>query len=134
MEQVVRDFNINIEDVGDASKNSQATASTSLVSSLLAKYVKKSSSPSSLDDELNRFPTVNCTDETIMQFWKTNEREFPKLAKIAKVLLGIPMTSAKSESAFSTAGCLIRKDRASLTPYRIERTLFIHDNYDILNM
>lgn len=134
MEQVVRDFNINIEDVGDASKNSQATASTSLVSSLLAKYVKKSSSPSSLDDELNRFSTVNCTDETIMQFWKTNEREFPKLAKIAKVLLGIPMTSAKSESAFSTAGCLIRKDRASLTPYRIERTLFIHDNYDILNM
>lgn len=134
MEQVVRDFNINIEDVGDASKNSQATASTSLVSSLLAKYVKKSSSPSSLDDELNRFPTVNCTDETIMQFWKTNERDFPKLAKIAKVLLGIPMTSAKSESAFSTAGCLIRKDRASLTPYRIERTLFIHDNYDILNM
>lgn len=133
MEQAVRDFNINIEDASDVQENLPST-STSLVTSLLAKYVKTSKPATSLEEELNRFCSVSCGDENIMQFWKTNQKDYPKLAKIAKVLLGIPMTSSKSESAFSTAGCLIRKDRASLTPYRIERTLFIHDNYDILNM
>lgn len=133
MEQAIRDFSIDIDDDSDVQKITIAP-STSLISSLLAKYVKNSKPVTSLEEEMNRFGSINGGDENIMQFWKTNERDYPKLAKIAKVLLGIPMTSSKSESAFSTAGCLIRKDRASITPYRIERTLFIHDNYDILNI
>lgn len=108
--------------------------STSMVSSLLAKHVKSFKSVSTLEDELQRFSNVTSNEESILQFWKSNEKDFPKLGKIAKTLLAIPMSSAKSESAFSTAGSLIRKDRASLMPYRIEKTLFIHDNYDILNM
>lgn len=134
MEQVIRDFNINIDDAVEMQKSSPAAPSTSLVASLLAKYSRSSKPASSLQDELYRFANVNPGDGNILQFWKSNQNEYPKMAKIAKVLLGIPMTSAKSESAFSTAGCLIRKDRASITPYRIERTLFVHDNYDILKM
>lgn len=134
MEQVVRDFNINLDDATTKQQDNSSSTPT-LISSLLAKY-SKSSKPAatSLEDEINRFANVINAEENIMNFWRNNEKEFPKLSKIAKVLLSIPMTSAKSESAFSTAGSLIRKDRASITPYRIERTLFIHDNYDIIKL
>lgn len=134
MEKVIHDFNININDAGDQRPENLPTTSKSLVGSLLAKYVKNSKPVTSLQEELNRFSTVNCNEEDIMEFWKSNEKDYPKLAKIARVLLGIPMTSSKSEGAFSTTGCLMRKDRASLTLYRIERTLFVHDNYDLLKM
>lgn len=136
MEQVIKDFGINIESDQQAQPtNTRSTSSNkSTISAILAKYSKTARPATSLEDELYRFSNVSSADENILQFWKANQKEYPKLAKIAKVLLGIPMTSSKSESAFSTAGCLIRKDRASITPYRIERTLFIHDNYDILKL
>lgn len=109
--------------------------STSMVLSLLAKHMKSAKSDSSLENELHRFSNVTCNEnDSILEFWRANEKDFPKLGKVAKVLLGIPMSSSKSESAFSVAGSLIRKDRASIMPYRIEKTLFIHDNYDILKM
>lgn len=134
MEQVVRDYSIKLDDASNQQQSIQPDKPT-LISSLLAKYSKASKpAATSLEDELNRFSNISNADENVMQFWANNDKEFPKLAKIAKVLLSIPMTSAKSESAFSTAGCLIRKDRASITPYRIERTLFVHDNYDLLKL
>ena len=37
----------------------------------------------------------------VMAWWNTNEHRFPKLAKLAKVYLGIPATSASSERLFS---------------------------------
>lgn len=136
MEQVIRDFNIKFDDATDNQQNNQSNTPTpTLISSLLAKYSKASKpAASSLDEELHRFSNLSNAEENTMKFWAIHEKEFPKLAKIAKVLLSIPMTSAKSESAFSATGCLIRKDRASITPYRIERTLFVHDNYDLLKL
>lgn len=133
---MIQDFNINVEDAVavNVQRSSSTESSNSLVSSLLAKYRKTPKPANSLEEELDRFSELSCGDENILRFWKTNQNDYPKLAKVAKVLLGIPMTSSKSEGAFSTAGCLIRKDRASITPYKIERTLFIHDNYDILKI
>lgn len=129
----MRDFKIEIDDANDL-QNDSSSKPTSLVASLLAKHVKPLKSATSLEEELNRFGNVTVNNENILQFWKINQNDYPKLAKIAKVLLGIPMTSAKSEGAFSTTGCLIRKDRASITPYKIERALFIHDNYDLIKV
>lgn len=56
------------------------------------------------------------------------------MAAVAKILLSIPMTTSKSESSFSVAGSLMRKQRASITPFRAEKILFLHDNYDILKI
>lgn len=147
IEKTIQSLHINIDnDSGSGSSSSSSSSSeesssiistkqpTSLVLSLLAKHVKAVKPVSTLEDELDRFSNVMCNEESILEFWKTSEKDFPKLGKIAKTLLGIPMSSSKSESAFSVAGSLIRKDRAAITPYRIEKTLFIHDNYDILKM
>lgn len=139
MKQVISDFNINIcIDHAPPNNDDNISTNTSLVSSLWAKHIsnKNNQTTSTIEDELNRFHLINIKlcEEDILQFWSSNENTFPKLAKIARVLFGIPITSSKSESAFSTAGCLIRKDRAAITPYRIEKTLFVHDNYDLFKM
>lgn len=139
MQQVVSDFDIKIDEKTQSPNEIPAsTSNNSLVASLWAKHIHIDNNgiKSTLEDELYRFRSINAKlcEEDILQFWRTNETTFPKLAKIAKVLFGIPITSSKSEGAFSTAGCLIRKERAAITPYRIEKTLFVHDNYDLFKM
>lgn len=106
--------------------------STSLVSSLLNKHIKVNQQTSTLGEELSRFQNVSHSDENVLLFWKRNEMNFPKLAKITKAIIGIPLSSSKAEGAFGVAGCLIRKRRASITPFRAEKLLFIHDNYDLI--
>ena len=44
-----------------------------------------------------------------MAWWNMNEHRFPKLAKLAKIYLGIPATSASSERLFSKAGIITAK-------------------------
>lgn len=126
IEKAISDFNIEIENNREPVQNSTLPP-TSLVASLWAKHVHTlGQNTSSIHDELHRFRCVNiatCEDD-ILQFWRANENTFPKLAKVARVLFGIPITSSASESAFSTAGSLIRKDRAAITPYRIEKNTF----------
>lgn len=109
-------------------------SSSSLVSSLLHKHIGMDQNASTLSDELSRFQNVTFNDDNILFFWKKNAFNFPKLAAIAKVVLCIPLTTSKAESSFSIAGCLNRKQRASVTPFRAEKILFIHDNYDLLKL
>lgn len=128
MEKILEMFSIDIGQTNHVVH----PPSTSFVSSLLNKHIKIDQQQSTLCDELSRFTNLSYSEDSILSFWKKNEANFPKLAKIARVLLCIPMTTAKSEGAFSIAGSLIRKQRASITPFRAEKTLLIHDNYDIL--
>jgi hypothetical protein len=41
-------------------------------------------------------------NSNILYWWKTNEMMFPLLAKIARTILAIPSSSAKSERVLST--------------------------------
>lgn len=68
-----------------------------------------------------------------LEFWAKYNKNYPKLAAVAKVVLSIPLTTSKSEGAFSISGCLIRSRRASITPSRVEKVLFIHDNFHLFN-
>lgn len=134
IEHMVTFYSIDINHESQTAHRTVHQASTSIVSLLLNKHIKVDQQMSTLGEELSRFHNLTHSDDNILSFWKKNEINFPKLAKIAKVVLSIPMSSAKSESAFSIAGGLIRKRRASLTPFRAEKLLFIHDNYDIINL
>lgn len=132
IERMIEFFSIDIDEYQTAHAVHQS--SSSLVSSLLNKHIKFDQHTSTLGDELSRFQNLSHSDDDILSFWKKNAINFPKLATIARVILCIPITSAKAESAFSIAGSLIRKRRASITPYRAEKTLFIHDNYDLIKL
>lgn len=135
LERMIELLSIDIDHCQAAQTTYQppsSLSSSSLVSSLLNKHIKADQCTSSLANELTRFQNVCNADENTLSFWKKNESNFPKMAKIAKVILCISMTSAKAESSFSVAGCLQRKARSSITPFRAEKILFIHDNYDLL--
>lgn len=142
MRKIISEFQIDIpnndEDI-ETSSTTQATpenpARSSLMNMLLAKHLKNSScEASSLDEELSKYLIQKHNELDVLDFWKNNATSFTRLAAIAKVLLAIPATSASAESAFSVAGCLIRSRRASIAPHKVEKVLFIHDNYDLFEL
>ena len=47
----------------------------------------------------------------VLAFWKLNEEAFPQLAKMARIVLAIPASSAKSERVFSTGGLVVTSKR-----------------------
>lgn len=101
--------------------------------SLLKKYRSVPRQDKTLGNELLKFSMIQSEISDVLQFWRGHECNFVQLSSIAKVILCKPATSAKSESAFSVAGALVCKRRGSLDPLRITKTLFVHDNYDLLN-
>lgn len=86
----------------------------------------------SVADEYRSFrKEMGSVDEKLNDFWKRKEVDYKTLAKLAKVLIGRPLTTARAESEFSVAGALVTAKRASLSPITIEKTLFVHDNYNL---
>lgn len=125
------DFDINDDQQQQQPKTNLPNISD-IRSMLLKKYsVFNNSSDNGLEYEVNNF--VNLKDEVhvVLTFWRAQEINFPNMAKLAKVLLCKPASSAKSESAFSVAGALISKKRALIEPLRAQKVLFIHDNYKL---
>lgn len=137
MRKIISEFQIDIpnneESVESSTQSAPADpARSSLMNMLLAKHKRNSAfEASSLDEEMTKFLIQKHSEDDVLGFWKNNTSIFPRLAAIAKVLLAIPATSASAESAFSVAGCLIRSRRASIAPHKVEKVLFIHDNYDL---
>ncbi|KAJ8385891.1 hypothetical protein AAFF_G00179570 [Aldrovandia affinis] len=50
--------------------------------------------------QLTRIPTMS----NPLEWWARNEKQFPRLAKLAQIYLAIPATSTPSERDFSLAG------------------------------
>lgn len=70
-----------------------------------------------------------------LQWWKENARIYPILSTLAQRLLSQTATSAPSERLFNIAGngITIAKDRASLNPEHAEETIFLRDNWNMIN-
>ena len=49
-----------------------------------------------------------------LEWWSTRQLQFPKLAALARKVLGVPATSAPSERLFSVAGLTVTKQRNRL--------------------
>ncbi|EOA12742.1 hypothetical protein CARUB_v10028251mg [Capsella rubella] len=56
----------------------------------------------------------------VLSWWRCNSSKFPILSELARVILGIQVSSMASESAFSTSGRVLDSYRSSLTPYMVE--------------
>ena len=65
-----------------------------------------------------------------LAWWKTNEIRFPTLAKLARVYLAIPATSAPSERVFSKAGQVIGQLRSKLSPSTASMIIFMKSNLE----
>ncbi|XP_017222792.1 uncharacterized protein LOC108199480 isoform X1 [Daucus carota subsp. sativus] len=63
----------------------------------------------------------------ILEWWKMNSTRFPILSKIARHVLGMPVSSVASEAAFSTSGRTIDAYRSSLSPKTVEALICSQD-------
>ncbi|XP_059418798.1 E3 SUMO-protein ligase ZBED1-like [Carassius carassius] len=72
-------------------------------------------------------PTI-AVDKDPLQWWKDNEEEFPRLAKLAQKILCIPATSVASERLFSSSGNIQTVFRSSLKPDKLNMLVFLHTN------
>lgn len=62
-----------------------------------------------------------------MEFWNIHRVQLKHLYKYAVYHLVSPATSVASESAFSTASYLLRKQRSRLTPENLSSSMFLKD-------
>jgi hypothetical protein len=59
-------------------------------------------------------------DFDVLKWWKGNSSRLPILAKMAKDLFAIPISTVPSESTFSLGGRVIDEHRSCLTPQMVE--------------
>ena len=67
-------------------------------------------------------------DSSPTEWWKVNERRFPRLANVARRYLCIPGTSVSSERVFSAAGLTVNRLRTRLTPDHVNMLIFLNKN------
>ncbi|KAL3890386.1 hypothetical protein ACJMK2_002669 [Sinanodonta woodiana] len=80
-----------------------------------------------LEEELKNyraFPSIPL-DSDHLQWWKSHEQRFPRLAKLAKSLLCILSTSVPLERVFSTAGDIVNAQRSALKPNHVDALMFV---------
>ena len=65
--------------------------------------------------ETSRDPSFN-----VLRWWKINASKYPILARIARDIFAMPVSTVASESAFSTGGRVLDNFRSSLTPVMVE--------------
>lgn len=112
----------NVDTIPPAKKSRSMFA---LVSNLGA---KKSSNEDTLgtDEEIDGYlalPLNVAENESPLKFWELNEKKFPRLAKFAINVLGMPASSAEVERLFSVAGSISKARSARLRPETMERSL-----------
>lgn len=138
---------ININNEPEALAENVASTSTSNVidTSLLHKLSRKHSMSSCqgiqgdpIEQECWRYiagadPTEP-KDGDLLSYWNNKKEAFPHLAALARALLCIPATSTPSERVFSVAGLTVTAKRSRLSSIRVNKIIFIHDNYKMCKM
>lgn len=66
----------------------------------------------------------------ILKFWKERRVNFPWLSTAVRKFLCIQATSTPCERLFSICGLIYSAKRNRLQPERLDKTCFIHDNYE----
>lgn len=68
-----------------------------------------------------------------IEWWRKNQRTFPKLSKLARAILSIPATSTEPEQIFSESGSIEASRKSHLQPTKVDKTLFIQRNFNYIS-
>lgn len=86
-------------------------------------FEKKTKLEKYLNDEVE----PNDPNFDILGWWSESQRRYPTLARMARDVLAIPVSTVASESAFSTGGRVLDSFRSSLTPRIVESLICAQD-------
>lgn len=73
---------------------------------------------------------IKSTD-SVIEFWRNNEKSKPDMFKLAEVIFCIPPTEVSTERDFSAVNFILNKFRNSLDDESLERILIVKLNEDI---
>lgn len=112
------------------SANAQPTApARSYVDLINARFEARGAAQAAMKPYRDLAPVkVDPTD-----WWRQNEGTYPLHAKLAKIYLAIPASSASCERLFSVAGNVLTKRRASLSPESTQSIVYVHEHLDLLD-
>lgn len=68
------------------------------------------------------------------EWWKNHEKRYPSLAKLVKMYLSIPASSAGSERVFSTAGNIVTAKRSCLSSENVNQLVFLYQNRKMFDL
>ena len=85
--------------------------------------------------EIEKYETFSTPgkDVDILLWWKVHEAVLPLLSKLARRVLAIPSSSAKSERVFSVGGNLVTAKRGRLAASKVEDLIVIKENLEKVN-
>ena len=78
-------------------------------------------------DQCESFSTVP-KGVSVLSWWQRKANALPILSEIARSVLAIPASSAKSERVFSKGGNIVTVKRTRLNPKKVEKILVIQEN------
>lgn len=78
------------------------------------------------------FPVPAEIEFDLLEWWKTQSGQFPRLSILAKRVFCIPASSASSERNFSAAGLVIDKLRSKINPKNVDDLLFLRSSIDMI--
>jgi hypothetical protein len=105
-----------------------STSKVSKRQKLLMKHSAVLSDKTLKGEILTYFSTSGDPLQSPIDFWQSAEDKYPLLSKHARKALCRNAASVPVESLFSTMGLILNSKRSSLTPYRANQIVFVHDN------
>ena len=89
---------------------------------------------SHIEKEVKKFESLSeaSKDDDILKWWKFYSEGFPILSSVARAILAIPASSAKSERVFSTSGNTVTTNGTNLDPDKVEDLVTIACNLELL--
>ena len=127
-------YNPTVDDAGIEEQVAQSKKRRTAFENLLGQAFEGAGTTSGENElptqEIRRYREQRQQPPTIdpLRWWRERESEFPKLAKIAQIVLAIPATSVPSERLFSSAGELLSKKRLRMKPDLADKLLFLREN------
>lgn len=89
---------------------------------------------SATEVELQRYEQLQVGSDTeLLKFWKSNEPVLPILAKIAREVFSIPVSSASSEREFSIGTLVCSAQRSSLSPEKVSDLMLLKSNSEVVS-
>ncbi|XP_031406479.1 zinc finger BED domain-containing protein RICESLEEPER 2-like [Punica granatum] len=86
-----------------------------------------SSKKSELEKYLDETRSDRKTNLDILEYWKINSQRYPTVARMARDVLSIPISTVASEAAFNCGGRVLDQYRSSLKPDLVEALMCSRD-------